>query len=93
MDAANLFATMAGICMAVCQIPQAEKIIRTKSTENISVLMQVILTLGITFWFIAGVLMDSAPMYLSNGFCALLCYPILFVCFRNEVKRRKNLKK
>ncbi len=86
MDISTLTASIAGICMAVCQIPQAVKVYQTNETENISILMQIILTLGIAMWFTTGILVDSVPMYLSNGFCLVFCLYILGVCIKNKRK-------
>lgn len=72
--------------MAVCQIPQAWLVYKTKNTSNISILMQLILTLGIFMWFATGVLLNNPPMYLSNGFCLIFCLYILFVCIHNKMK-------
>lgn len=84
MDIATITASIAGICMAICQVPQALLIFRTGKTDGISVWMQLILTIGITSWFVTGILLDNAPMYLSNGFCALVCYYILAKCVINR---------
>lgn len=81
---ATIFASIAGICMAICQIPQALLIWKTGKTDGISIWMQTILTIGITCWFIAGILYNNAPMYLSNGFCAVACYYILLKCIINQ---------
>lgn len=84
MDLATITATIAGICMAICQVPQAVLVYRTKQTEGISILMQSILTLGIGMWFVTGILFNNAPMYLSNGFCFIFCLYILLVCIKNK---------
>lgn len=83
MDIATITASIAGICMAICQVPQALLIWRTGNTKGISVWMQLILTIGITSWFITGVLLNNVPMYMSNGFCALICFYILFKCLHS----------
>lgn len=87
MDIATLTASLAGICMAICQIPQAWLVFKTQQTNNISILMQSILTLGICMWFVTGVLLNNAPMYLSNGLCLIFCLYILAVCIKNKKKR------
>lgn len=83
----NIVSTIAGICMAICQIPQAMLIWKTGKTDGISLTMQAILTTGITCWMIVGFLYNSVPMYVSNGFCALSCYYILAKCIQNKVKK------
>lgn len=86
----TITSTIAGICMAICQVPQALNIYRTHDTSSISLGMQVILTSGIFFWFISGVLLSildfwsGFPMWLSNGFCLIFCVYILAVCLQNR---------
>ena len=93
-DIATLTASVAGICMAICQIPQALLVWRTGKTEGLSILMQTILTLGIGMWFVTGLLLDNAPMYISNGFCLIFCIYVLYVAVRNNIDRTsKNIDK
>ena len=92
LDIAFISATIAGTCMAICQIPQAVLIWRTGNTEGISAVMQTILTLGIGMWFLTGIFMNNAPMYLSNGFCLLFCIYVLYVVIRNNRRKRTDNK-
>lgn len=84
----TITATIAGICMAICQVPQAWLVFKTKDTSGISILMQAILTLGIGSWFVTGILWNQAPMYLSNGFCFIFCLYILTMCLYNKAKNK-----
>ncbi len=88
MDIATLTASVAGICMAICQIPQAWSVYKTNDTRGVSIGMQTTLSLGIALWFITGILLDNQPMYLSNGFCLIFCLYVVYRCVRN--KRRKE---
>ncbi|MBO4661820.1 MAG: glutathione synthetase [Bacteroidaceae bacterium] len=84
MELDFITATIAGTCMAICQVPQAVLIWRTGNTRGISVMMQTILTLGIAMWFVTGILLNNVPMYVSNGFCLVFCVYILYVVIRNN---------
>ena len=90
MDATIITSTIAGICMAICQVPQAVQVYKAKSTKGTSLLMQTILTSGIFFWCLTGVLMNQAPMYLSNGFCLVFCLYILVMCIRDKWKEKRK---
>lgn len=87
MDIATLTASLAGICMAICQIPQAWLVYKTKDTRGISLLMQCILTSGIIFWFVTGLLLSNIPMWLSNGVCLVFCLYVLAMCLRQRLKK------
>jgi MtN3 and saliva related transmembrane protein len=47
-------------------VPQALKTIRTRDTRSISLGMYVVFTIGIGFWLVYGIALDSMPMILSN---------------------------
>jgi MtN3 and saliva related transmembrane protein len=47
-------------------VPQAFKTIRTKDTRSISLGMYVVFTIGIAFWLVYGIALNSMPMILSN---------------------------
>ena len=86
----NIISWVAGICMAICQIPQAMLIYKTNNTESISIMMQIILTSGITCWMIVGLLSGNIAMFITNAFCALSCYYILAKCIQNRVKKEEK---
>lgn len=87
MDIATITASIAGIAMAICQIPQAMYVFKTHDTQSISLGMQFILTLGIFMWFVTGVLLHNIPMWLSNGLCLIFCLYILVICIINKTKK------
>jgi len=81
---------IAGFCTAVAQFPQALKVIKTGNTHSISIGMYLIMTLGIFFWFLYGVLIPNIPMILANGVCLIPSLYILFITVRNTFKTNKT---
>jgi len=90
MDLATITASVAGICMALCQIPQAWKIYKTGRTSGISIGMQTVMNLGVACWMITGFLLDSIPMWLSNGVCLLFGLYVLIKCIQNKLKKHNT---
>ena len=86
----HIIGYLAGICTAASQFPQAYKIYKTKQTQGISLPMYATLTLGVTFWFIYGILLMNLPMMLANGVCLPPALYTLFVIIQNERKKGKN---
>ncbi|MDD4991345.1 MAG: SemiSWEET transporter [Paludibacter sp.] len=82
---------LAGFCTAVAQFPQAWKVIRTGETHSISLGMYVIMTLGILFWFIYGLLIPDLPMIIANGVCLIPSVYILFITIRNLNKAKNKI--
>lgn len=58
-------------------VPQALKTIRTRDTRSISLGMYVVFTIGIAFWLVYGIALNSTPMILSNVVTFLLSATIL----------------
>ena len=80
----HIIGFLAGICTAASQFPQAYKVYKTKQTSGISLPMYSILTLGVAFWFIYGILLNNLPMILANGACLPPALYTLFVMIRNQ---------
>ena len=80
---------IAGFCTAIAQFPQAVKVIRTGDTQSISIGMYCIMTMGILFWFLYGLLIPNIPMILANGVCLIPSLYILFITIRNIFKTKK----
>jgi len=47
-------------------VPQAIKTIRSKDTRGISLGMYVVFTIGVAFWLVYGIALQSWPMIISN---------------------------
>lgn len=81
---------VAGFCTALAQFPQAYKVIKTGETNSISIGMYAIMTIGISFWLIYGVLLHDLPMIIANAFCLIPSIYILFITFRNLQRTKKQ---
>jgi len=81
---------LAGFCTAIAQFPQAFKVIKTGETHSISIGMYTIMTFGILFWFVYGLLIPDLPMILANGVCLIPSLYILYITLRNLNKTKKQ---
>jgi MtN3 and saliva related transmembrane protein len=63
----SVLATVIGVLMAVSGIPQIYRIIKRKSSEDVSVAMMAIVLLGVTVWFIYGIIFNTYPIIIANG--------------------------
>jgi MtN3 and saliva related transmembrane protein len=68
---------LAAVMTTLAFVPQAFKTIRTKDTRSISLGMYVVFTIGIAFWLVYGIALNSMPMILSNIVTFLLSATIL----------------
>ena len=63
-------------------VPQAIMTIRTRDTRGISRGMYVLFTIGVAFWLVYGVAMESGPMILANTITLALAVTILALKIR-----------
>ena len=74
---------VAATLTTVAFVPQALKTIRTRDTRSISLGMYVVFTVGIGFWLMYGIALNSMPMILSNIVTFLLSGTILALKLRH----------
>ncbi len=59
--------------------PQTLQVIRTRDTRSISLAMYVLFTMGICFWLVYGVMIDSIPVTIANAITLVLSSIILWM--------------
>jgi len=77
MDYNTLFGYIGATLTTVAFVPQAVKIIKTKSTKDISLFMYIIFVVGITCWLLYGILTLDYPIIYSNVMSIVLATTIL----------------
>lgn len=66
----------------LCWVPQAIKVIRTRETKAISLIMYLMLTVGIALWLVYGLLIGSWPLIGANAVTFVLTVLILAMKLR-----------
>lgn len=74
----ELIGFFAAVCTATCNIPQLWKIIKTKKSEDLSLVSYTQLLIGVVAWVVYGFLIDSTPVVLSNCF-SLVCISLVLI--------------
>ena len=82
MDFITILGIVAGFITTLSYLPQVIKIWSTKSTKDISLGMFSILSLGIFFWLIYGLLIRDLPLILANSVTFAFTLAILFFKLR-----------
>ncbi len=57
---------LAATCTTLSFVPQVVKTIKSKRTQDISVMMYTILTIGLFLWLIYGLLIGDLPLIIAN---------------------------
>ena len=63
----TILATVAGILMALANYPQAIKILKRKSSKDVSLLTFSIFLFGTIIWFLYGISIGNLPVIISYG--------------------------
>jgi MtN3 and saliva related transmembrane protein len=84
----EVFGSIGGVLTTICFIPQAIKLIRTRHTEGVSVLMYATFTLGVLFWLVYGIMLNSTPMIVANSVTLALSVTILAVLVKEYFRKR-----
>ncbi len=79
MDYIQILGIAAAILTSAANVPQAVKIIRTKSTKSISAATYALLFSGLTLWLIYGIIKNDLPIILANSVSAALAGVILIM--------------
>lgn len=77
MDLTNILGLLAGLLTTTAFLPQLIKAWKTKSLNDISLGMFVVLCTGVLLWIIYGVLIHSLPVILTNSATFVLAFSIL----------------
>jgi len=81
---------VAGILIAVSMIPQIFKSYKTKSVEDISFLMLIIIMFGTALWVIYGILIKSFPIITMDGFGFVVNLILIFMKINYSRKTKQK---
>ena len=83
MTLVTLTGLAAAFCTTISYVPQLKKIWTTGDTEDISLKMFLILSLGIALWVVYGMLQGDSVIILANSVSLAFLCAILFFKLRN----------
>ena len=79
MEPVTVIGLIAAACTTFAYVPQAIKIIKTKDTKSLSLIMYVIMTIGIVLWLFYGILKNDLPIIIANTITLLFAGIILIL--------------
>ncbi len=77
MDYTEILGLTAAFLTTVANIPQAVKVINTRSTKSLSAPTYAMLFAGLCIWTVYGIIRGDLPVILGNVIAAALCGTIL----------------
>lgn len=82
MDYITILGLVAGALTTISLVPQITKIHKTKSANDISTLMFITSTIGISLWIIYGLIIKSFPVIIANSISVIFTISVLGLKFR-----------
>ena len=82
-DGTTFIGLIAAICTTCSFLPQVIKILRSKKTKDVSLLMYAILTTGLFLWLIYGFILKDFPLILANSISLTLSICVLLLKIRH----------
>ena len=79
MDLVQVLGLLAAFFTTVANVPQAIKVIKTRSTKSLSAATYAMLFTGMALWVVYGIIRDDLPIILANAIAGALCGIILFM--------------
>lgn len=77
MSTITLLGLFAGTLTTISFIPQVIKVVSSKSTKDISLLMFLIFSIGVFSWIIYGIFISDLPVIIANIITFILAMTIL----------------
>tara|TARA_B110000438_G_scaffold98551_1_gene97551 strand:- start:8818 stop:9087 length:270 start_codon:yes stop_codon:yes gene_type:complete len=84
IDEIEIIGFLAAILTTIAFIPQVYKIIKSNSTEGISLVTYLIFIVGVGLWLVYGLLKGSISMILGNGITFFLAFIIICYIFKDK---------
>ena len=77
MDWIEVLGYFAAFCTTISFLPQTVKTIKTKDTSGLSLSMYLLFFVGVSCWFIYGIVISNYPLMIANGITLFLSGIIL----------------
>ncbi len=77
MDLTSIIGLLAATGTTISFVPQVVRIVRTRDTKGISLVMYIVFTAGISLWLVYGVLLNELPIIIANAATLVLALTIL----------------
>lgn len=77
MTSAEIIGFSAAFCTTIAFVPQAIKVIITRDTASLSLIMYVVFTVGVALWLVYGYLNQDMALMLANFVTLMLALVIL----------------
>ena len=92
MDSITIIGLTAAAMGGISLFPQVLKVLKTKSTKDISRETILLLAGSIFLWLVYGILLKNLPIIIANFFGLIQALIILFFKIKNQLKERAQFR-
>lgn len=82
MNAITILGLIAALFTTVSLFPQLFRVVKTKSTKDISIGMFLLFSGGVFLWFIYGLFINDYPIIIANSIAFVVAVAILFLTLK-----------
>ena len=82
MELVTLLGFLGAVLTTSCFVPQVVKIVMSRQTKDISLLMYVALVSGFSLWLAYGIILKNGPLILANSVSLTFALIILITKIR-----------
>jgi MtN3 and saliva related transmembrane protein len=79
MNTLTIIGFVAALCTTISFLPQAIKVIKTKQTKDLSLVMYLTFTIGVFLWLVYGLISDDLPIIIANAITLVFAITILIM--------------
>lgn len=91
MTTIQLLGMAAGSISAITFLPQVIKTWKTKSADDISLLMFTFATVSVVMWLVYGIILQDVPIIYTNSLVLICSLIMLYFKFRYSNKKDKEI--
>lgn len=91
MTSTDLLGNAAAFLTSVSFIPQVVKILRTRNTSGISLIMYALFVTGVAGWLWWGILVGARPVVVANAVTLALSSAVLLLKIRSVLLGREKV--
>ncbi len=84
MDTTEILGLIAATLTTAAFLPQVYKTWKHRSAKDISLIMYIVLSVGLSLWLIYGVSIKSLPVILANAITLLLVLSMVFLKLKHK---------
>ena len=81
----EIWMSIVGVSMSLGGLPQIYRMWKRKTSDDISIILWIIVIHGLAWWLYYGILIGSVSLIITNGVCLVLdsCVLIMIIKYRH----------